>query len=109
MKKSIIPTSQALTKKECEALLLELGPSWFFSDDKTIKKNFKFPDFMQGVSFINAIAELAEQERHHPDLLLSWGRVDVSLSTHSVNGLSKKDFSLAEKIDALYIAQTLHD
>lgn len=66
-----------------------------------IEKTFKFEGFMPGVEFVNKIARVAEDEGHHPDLLVSWGKVTVNVSTHAVHGLSENDFILAAKIDQL--------
>jgi 4a-hydroxytetrahydrobiopterin dehydratase len=68
---------------------------------KKITRSWKFPDFVQSLAFANKVSEIAEQEGHHPDLLVSWGKVGVELSTHDVGGLSEKDFIVAEKIDEL--------
>jgi 4a-hydroxytetrahydrobiopterin dehydratase len=73
---------------------------WTLStDDKSISKTFTFKNFMGAMHFANAIAEIAEQEGHHPDLAISWGKVGVSLTTHAIKGLSQNDFILAAKID----------
>lgn len=108
-KKNLIKVESALSAKECTALHQELGPSWTLIQSNQLKKEFHFSNFLKGLEFVNNIAELAEQIQHHPDLFLSWGKVGVSLTTHSLKGLSKKDFNLAEKIDALYIAKTFHE
>jgi 4a-hydroxytetrahydrobiopterin dehydratase len=72
---------------------------------KEISKEFVFKDFAEAMAFANNIAAVAETENHHPDLLVSWGKVVVTLSTHSLHngagGLSEKDFSLAQKIDTI--------
>lgn len=67
-----------------------------------LRKDFKFKDFMTGLGFVNKVAEIAEQEGHHPDLLLSWGNVRVESWTHSAGGLTEADFILAAKIAKLY-------
>ena len=64
-------------------------------------KRFRFPDFVSAVGFVNQITPLAEEEQHHPDLLVSWGRVGVQLWTHAAGGLTENDFILAAKIDKL--------
>ncbi len=80
---------------------LETIKDWKFIAE-TIEKNYKFSDFVHAIRFINDVADIAEHESHHPDILLwSWNNVKISLSTHSGGGLSEKDFSLASKIDAL--------
>ncbi len=68
----------------------------------TIEKNYKFSDFKQAVEFINKVADAAEAENHHPDILLwSWNNVRLTLTTHAAKGLSEKDFALASKIDQI--------
>jgi len=70
--------------------------------NKKIKKSFKFGGFKKAVSFVNKIAELAEKENHHPDIYIFYDQVVVELWTHSVGGLSEKDFNLAAKIDEIF-------
>jgi 4a-hydroxytetrahydrobiopterin dehydratase len=79
---------------------LKLVWGWSIVDDK-LTKEFAFPDFVSGVVFANKIAKIAEQENHHPRLCLEWGKVEISLVTHAVDGLTKNDFILAAKIDEL--------
>ena len=66
-----------------------------------IEKTFKFDGFMPGVEFLNKVARVAEDEGHHPDVLVRWGRVIVTLWTHAAKGLTENDFILAAKIDQL--------
>lgn len=90
-----------LTKEEMAQLLSQI-PSWkMMIDCKTIWKEYTFGNFEEGMAFANKIAILADAEKHHPSVTVSWGKVLVELSTHEVDGLSKKDFVLAAKIDAL--------
>jgi len=65
-----------------------------------ISKEFKFKDFIGAINFINSIAEIAEQEGHHPDIHINYNKVLIELSTHAIGGLSENDFILAAKIDA---------
>lgn len=77
-------------------------PGWSFAPgDKEIRKEFRFPDFVRALAFVNALGYLAERENHHPDLELGWGRVLVRFSTHDVGGLSRNDFICAAKTEAL--------
>ncbi len=70
--------------------------------DGALWKQLRFADFRAAVAFVNAAAEVAEQEGHHPDLFLHGYRfLDVTLSTHAIGGLSENDFILAAKLDAL--------
>lgn len=90
-----------LSRAEAEGLLHEVTGWMLWPDAKTISKSFKFKDFADAFSFAAKIADAAEKEGHHPDLLISWGRVEVELSTHSIGGLSENDFILAAKIDGI--------
>ncbi|MGH7273644.1 MAG: 4a-hydroxytetrahydrobiopterin dehydratase [Nitrospiria bacterium] len=67
--------------------------------DNAIKKQFKFNDFMSAVAFVNRVANAAEAADHHPDIVINYTRVTMSLSTHSAGGITVKDFDLAQKID----------
>jgi 4a-hydroxytetrahydrobiopterin dehydratase len=88
-----------LSEKEVADQLSRLS-AWEITDGK-LSRAFKFDDFMGAVDFVNKVARVAEREGHHPDLLVSWGRVVVFLSTHSAGGLTTKDFALASMVEAL--------
>ena len=77
-------------------------PDWKVIEEHHIAKTFLFPDFRQALAFVNQVGELAEEQGHHPDLTLSWGKVDVVIFTHKIRGLSESDFVLGAKIDRLY-------
>ena len=64
-----------------------------------IQKAFKLKNFVEAIAFVNKVADLAEKARHHPDILINWNKVTLTLSTHSEGGLTDKDFSLAGQID----------
>ncbi|GBD04021.1 Putative pterin-4-alpha-carbinolamine dehydratase [bacterium HR19] len=66
-----------------------------------IKKRFKFKDFKEAIRFVNKVAEIAEQEGHHPDIHIFYNVVEVELWTHAIKGLHENDFILAAKIDKL--------
>ena len=75
---------------------------WQLIDDKAIEKILLFKDFKEAIAFINKVADVAEAEGHHPDILLfGWNKIKISLSTHSIDGLSENDFVLASKIDQI--------
>ncbi len=83
--------------------LLPLIPDWQVSKDRhTIHKIFTFVDYYHTIAFVNAVAWIAQQENHHPDLSVSYKQCTVTYSTHSVGGLSRNDFICAAKIDALF-------
>jgi 4a-hydroxytetrahydrobiopterin dehydratase len=76
-------------------------PEWNVVNEHHLERAFQFPDFKSALEFVNRVGELAEEQGHHPDLLLSWGRVEVRIWTHKVDGLTESDFILAAKIDRL--------
>jgi 4a-hydroxytetrahydrobiopterin dehydratase len=74
-------------------------PDWQPVDNHHLSKTYKFPDFVTALAFVNRVGAIAEQEGHHPDIYLSWGKVEVRIWTHKINGLTESDFILAAKID----------
>ena len=88
---------KALSEVEVAKLLSEV-PQWAFKD-RAIEREFKFRDFKEAMEFVNKVAALAEAEDHHPDICISYNKVQVTLSTHKVGGLSCKDFILAPRIN----------
>jgi len=88
-----------------QALLAQLGAGWRIVDEHHLEKEFRFRDFREALAFVNRLAEVAEQEFHHPDLHLAWGRVRVEIWTHKIKGLTESDFVMAAKADALAPAQ----
>jgi 4a-hydroxytetrahydrobiopterin dehydratase len=74
---------------------------WQVVNDHHLEKNYPFPDFKTALDFVNRVGEIAEQEGHHPDLYLSWGKVGVKIWTHKIDGLTESDFILAAKMDHL--------
>ena len=84
--------------------LLKQIPDWQpLTDDSVLKLNkvFNFDNYLDAISFTNKIAQLAEDEDHHPAILLEWGRVEVTWWTHKIGGLHKNDFIAAAKTDLL--------
>lgn len=90
-----------LTIQEASALVTELHDWTLSPDAKKLTKTFKTKDFADALALTNKIGAAAEEENHHPDITLSWGRVGIELSTHKIGGLSENDFILAAKIDQL--------
>ena len=74
--------------------------NWILNEDK-IEKQFQFKDFSEALAFIVRIGVLAEKQNHHPELYNVYNKVTIALTTHDVNGLSDKDFLLANSIDAI--------
>jgi 4a-hydroxytetrahydrobiopterin dehydratase len=88
----------ALQEPQAAALAARLNPAW----ERTavqLHRTFRFPDFAGAFALATRIALLAESEGHHPDLLVRWGHLGVTLTTHSVGGLTDNDFIMAAKID----------
>ena len=75
-------------------------PEWE-TNKKSIERTFEFDDFDQAIDFVNAVAEIADEEEHHPDIDVRWNKVRLVLCTHSEGGLTDLDFQVAEKIDTL--------
>ena len=88
-----------LTKSEVSDFLGKLSDGWRSPDFKVIRKTYPFKNFTGGIKFVNKVAEIAEQENHHPDICIHYDNVEVELSTHAIGGLSENDFILAAKID----------
>lgn len=74
-------------------------PNWTVTHEHHIQREFRFPDFKQALDFVNRVGEIAENQGHHPDILLSWGKVEITLWTHKIDGLTESDFIMAAKID----------
>ena len=74
---------------------------WEVVREHHLEKTFTFPDFQKALVFVNRAGAIAEQEGHHPDFHLSWGKVGVELWTHKIDGLTESDFILAAKIDQI--------
>ena len=77
-----------------------LGDGWKLVDEHHLEKEYTFKNFREALDFTNRVGEIAEQENHHPDIFLSWGKVGLKLWTHSAGGLSENDFILAARADA---------
>lgn len=80
--------------------LMKRLPEWE-TDGKKLERTFEFEDFAEAIDFVNAVAEIAEEEEHHPDIDIRWNKVRLKLATHSAGGITKLDIQLATKIDTL--------
>jgi 4a-hydroxytetrahydrobiopterin dehydratase len=89
----------ALKGEELRKHFGKLEYGWTMPNEHHLEKEYRFKDFRGALDFVNRLGEVAEQEGHHPDIFLTWGRVKVTLWTHSVGGLTEKDFTLAAKAD----------
>jgi 4a-hydroxytetrahydrobiopterin dehydratase len=90
---------EKLNQQEIAARLQRL-PEWQLRGEEIIRI-FQFKDFVESMKFVNKVAEIAEAAQHHPDILINWNKVTLSLTTHDSGGLTRNDFDLAAKIDQL--------
>lgn len=91
--------SDLIEEAEVEKLLKKI-PEWDF-EDKKIFRVLEFDEFMDGIDFVDGVAEIAEEAGHHPEILINWTMVTLTLTTHDQGGLTDLDFDLAKKIDTL--------
>jgi len=91
-----------LTKAEAAALCTKLHADWSVAEDgKSLRRSLKFRDFYRAMSFVNAVAHIANSEDHHPDLEIGYDYCRIRYTTHAIGGLSENDFICAAKIDLL--------
>lgn len=90
-----------LNEKEISEFEKEISADWKIADNKKLFREFSFVNYRHTIDFVNAVAGIAEEEGHHPVMHVFYGRVDIELWTHAINGLSENDFILAAKIDRL--------
>ncbi len=87
-----------LNQDQINSNLLKLY-GWSYEND-SLTKQFLFKDFIEALSFVNAVGLESEKMNHHPDILMfAWNKVKITISTHSAGGVTEKDFSLAQKIE----------
>jgi 4a-hydroxytetrahydrobiopterin dehydratase len=91
----------ALKGTELGKLANQLGHGWSVVEEHHLEKQFAFPDFRQALVFTNLVGAIAEAQGHHPDIMLGWGKVGVTIWTHKIEGLAESDFILAAKIESL--------
>ncbi len=106
--KSCVPCNGDVPPLKGEALLPlmdQLEEAWEALNEHHLQRSYRFVNFAQALAFVNQVGELAEKEGHHPDILLGYGRVQLVLFTHAVNGLTESDFILAAKLDALNVQE----
>ena len=92
-----------LTQEVAHALLKKISAEWKISDDgKSIQRKYQFKNFYRTMSFVNAVAHIANSEDHHPDLEIGFNYCRIKYTTHAISGLSDNDFICAAKIDLLH-------
>jgi len=90
-----------LQGSELKDLVSELGNGWAVATEHHLWKEFRFPDFKEALAFTNRVGAIAEQEGHHPDIHLAWGKVRIEIWTHKIDGLTRSDFVLAAKVEGV--------
>jgi 4a-hydroxytetrahydrobiopterin dehydratase len=103
--KSCIPCAggvEPLKGRALTALLDQLPHGWDVIEEHHLQKTFKFKDFKQALDYVNAVGAIAEEQGHHPDIFLAWGKVKLTIWTHKIDGLHESDFIFAAKTDKLY-------
>jgi len=91
-----------LPRARIEQLLTELGAGWALSASGHLLRTYEFTDFAAALEFANRVGAIAEQQGHHPDLHVGWGRCGVEIWTHKIDGLTDSDFYLAAKADRAF-------
>lgn len=91
-----------LRTEEFEPLYRQLDTGWEVIDAHHLHRAYTFRNFAEALEFANRVGEMAEEQAHHPDLHVAWGKVGVEIWTHKINGLHEADFIFAAKCDALY-------
>ena len=102
LKKHCVPCENGEGKLDINKIkeYLPLVENWMLIGDQ-IKRDFKFKNFKEAMDFVNKVAEIAEEEGHHPDIYIFYNKVNLSLWTHAAKGLTENDFILAAKVNAL--------
>jgi 4a-hydroxytetrahydrobiopterin dehydratase len=94
--------AKALDRAVAEKLLAQLVPQWkLTADGKQIQATFEFKNYFRTTAFVNAVAWIAHNEDHHPDIAFGYKTAAITYWTHAINGLSENDFICAAKVDAL--------
>ncbi len=88
--------------EKAKELHKQLQEGWQREENHHLEKEFRFKNFDKPLQFVNDIGRIAEEEGHHPEIFLTWGKVKITLYTHKIDGLSENDFILADKIDQTY-------
>jgi 4a-hydroxytetrahydrobiopterin dehydratase len=88
-----------LEGQELQAYYQQLGSDWELVEDHHLEKQYSFDDFKQALAFTNKVGEIAEDQNHHPDILLGYGKVKVTIYTHKIDGLTESDFVFAAKVE----------
>jgi len=100
-RKSCVPCKGGVPPLKGEPLstLSKQLPEWEVVDEHHLRRAYAFPDFAKALAFVNRVGEVAEAEGHHPNIRFTWGKVEIEVFTHAIDGLTESDFILAAKIE----------
>jgi len=102
--KNCVPCRGGVPSLDADAVagyLKQLEPGWESPRNHHLVKSYKFPDFKSALAFVDRVGAMAEEQGHHPDLYLAWGKVRVEVWTHTIDGLTESDFVFSAKCDGL--------
>ena len=101
--KTCVPCRGGVPPLEGEELsrLQKQVEGWDVVKGHHLHKAYTFPDFKSALAFVNRVGDVAEEQGHHPDIILTWGKVEITIWTHKIDGLTESDFILAAKLDQL--------
>jgi 4a-hydroxytetrahydrobiopterin dehydratase len=91
----------ALKGIDLARLSQQIGEDWRVINERQLEREYKFENFRKALDFTNKVGELAEQQNHHPDIYLAWGKVKLTLWTHKIDGLTESDFVFAAKVNKI--------
>ena len=91
-----------VTSERAEQLLQELGNEWRLDEAGHLTREYSFSNFMGALDFANRVGAIAEEQAHHPDLYVAWGKCRVDIWTHKIDGLTESDFYLAAKVSRAF-------
>jgi 4a-hydroxytetrahydrobiopterin dehydratase len=91
-----------LSSDRAQELLTELGGEWRIDAQGHLMREYSFGNFVDALAFANRVGDIAEEQAHHPDLYVAWGKCGVEIWTHKIEGLTESDFYLAAKVSRAY-------
>ncbi len=91
-----------LTAEQQRPLLAQLDPGWESVEHHHLRKAYAFDDFAGALAFTDRVGAVAEEQHHHPDIYLAWGKVRIEIWTHKIDGLTESDFVFAAKCDRAF-------
>ena len=102
-RKECVPCKGGVPPLKGEELkqLSEQVEGWDVIEEHHLSKTYKFPNFVKALEFVNKVGSIAEQQGHHPNIFLTWGKARIETWTHKIDGLTESDFILAAKIDEI--------